>query len=204
MSLTIDAKGHVINSKVTVRIFPHIERDKLTKVNGIIVHQTDAATAQSTFHSYMLANSNGAHFLIDKDGTIYQTAPIYKRTNHVGKIKARCVLENSCSPTDIEALKTYNPTAENSREQQKAYHDRFPTNSDSIGIELVGRSFADPKDLKNSSKNTFEAVTIKQNESLKWLITELSLTLCIFLTEVFRHPDVARKNKTEAATAVWE
>jgi len=204
MSLTIDAKGHVINSKVKVKIFPHIERGPLVKVNGIVVHQTNAAAAQSTFHSYMHANANGAHFLIDKDGAIYQTASIYKRTNHVGKIKARCVLENRCSPTDIQALKTYNPTAENSREQRKNYPDRFPTNSDSIGIELVGRSFSDPRDPGNSGKNTFEAVTIKQNESLKWLITELSLTLCIFLTEVFRHPDVARKNKTEAATAVWE
>jgi len=204
MSLTIDAKGHIISSKVTVRNFPHIERGELVKVNGIVVHQTDAATAQSTFHSYMLVNSNGAHFLIDKDGTIYQTASIYKRTNHVGKIKARCVMESSCSPADIKALKTYNPTAENSREQQKNYPDRFPTNSDSIGIELVGRSFADPKDPGNSGKNTFEEVTIKQNESLKWLITELSLTLGISLTEVFRHPVVARKNITEAATAVWE
>lgn len=200
--LTIDSNGHVIHTRITVKIFPHIERDAMTTINGIIVHQTDASSSQSTFNSYMLANANGAHFLIDKDGTIYQTASIYKRANHVGKIKARCVLENRCSPADVKALKIYSPKAENEREQEKEYPDRFPTNSDSIGIELVGRSFADPKP-GNAANRTYETVTGEQNDSLKWLIAELSVTLGIALTEVFRHPVVSRKNLTEAATATW-
>jgi len=202
--LTIDNKGHIVSSKVTVRISLHIERGDMAKVNGvyvingIVVHQTDASTAQSTFNSYMIANANGAHFLIDKDGTIYQTASIYKRTNHVGKIRARCVLEKRCLPTRNK------PSVEHNLEKKKDYPDRFPTNADSIGIELVGRSFADSKDPKNSEKNVYETVTNEQNESLKWLITELSLTLGISLTEVFRHPVISYKNKTEASTAVWQ
>jgi len=200
--LTIDANGHIINSKIIIKIFPHVERGSMTTINGIIVHQTDASNSQSTFNSYMLANANGAHFLIDKDGTIYQTASLYERANHVGKIKARCVLENRCSPADVKALKTYSPTAENRREQQKSHPDRFPTNSDSLGVELVGKSFADPKP-KAANNYTYETVTVDQNNALKWLISELSSTLAIALTEVFRHPVVSRKNLTEAATAAW-
>jgi len=205
--LTIDENGHISNVKIKLRISALIERESMEKagdafiINGIIVHQTGAATAQSTFNSYGIAKANGAHFLIDKDGTIYQTASIYKRTNHVGKLKARCLLESKCSPIEIKALKTFNPTAENNREKAKAHPHRFPGNADSIGIELVGRAFADTKDSK---KIVYETVTDQQNASLKWLVEELRQTLGISLTEVFRHPIVSRKNETEAATAIWE
>lgn len=201
--LTIDTSGRVISSCVTVRIFPNIERGAMTSINGMVVHQTSASQAQSTFNSYMLSRANGAHFLIDKDGTIFQTASIYKRANHVGKIKARCVIESRCSPTDTHALRVFNPTAENDREQLKAHPDRFPTNSDSVGIELVGASFADPQP-GNPNNRTYESVTDEQNRSLKWLVGELSTTLGLSLTEVFRHPVVSRKTPSEAATAVWQ
>lgn len=201
--LLIDKSGRVISSRVTVRIFPNIERGAMTSINGIVVHQTDASQAQSTFSSYVLSKPNGAHFLIDKDGAIFQTASVYKIANHVGRIKARCVIENRCSPTDTQALRVFNPTAENDREQLKAHPDRFPTNSDSIGIELVGISFADPKP-GNPSNRTYESVTDEQNRSLKWLVGELSTTLRLSLREVFRHPVVSRKMPSEAATAVWQ
>src|SRR5690606_8060251 len=46
-------------------------------VNGIVVHQTGGSTAQSTFNSYR-NSTTGAHFLVEKDGKIYQTASLHK------------------------------------------------------------------------------------------------------------------------------
>lgn len=50
---------------------------------------------------------------------------------------------------------------------------------------------------------TYETVTAEQNKSLKWLVSELEMTLNIPTTEVFRHPTVSRKNDSEASTAQW-
>lgn len=79
----------------------------------------------------------------------------------------------------------------------KSWPDRYPWNSDSIGIELVGLAVG-PKDNK-----VYEQVTAEQNTSLRWLISELSLTLSVSTSEVFRHPDVSYKTPSEAKTASW-
>jgi len=102
--LTIDSLGRVIDPKVTLSIKPNIEHGSMTQINGIIIHQTGGPTAQSALSAYS-QGGNGAHFLIDKDGTIYQTASVYKVTWHVGKLKIRCLSENSCSADEAKKLK---------------------------------------------------------------------------------------------------
>jgi hypothetical protein len=64
-------------------------------IQGIIVHQTGSPTARSTLNSDG-PRANGAHFLIDKDGTIYQTASLLKQTAHVGRLRARCIARSIC------------------------------------------------------------------------------------------------------------
>lgn len=88
--------------------------------------------------------------------------------------------------------------AEHEHEMQKTVPDRYPSNEDSIGIELVGKASGP------HGKEVFEAVTNAQNTALKWLVQELSSTFAVPLTEVFRHPEVSRKNVTEASTAAWQ
>ncbi len=84
----------------------------------------------------------------------------------------------------------------------KKPRDRFPSNEDSIGIELVGEAL--PRgDSVPPEKKTYDVASQQQNDSLKWLISELRMTLNVPLMEVFRHPDVSRKNPSEARTAVW-
>lgn len=199
--LNIDTTGKVLHPRVTSSISTTIERGDMKYINGIIVHQTDSYTAASSLNSYKNPKANGAHFLIDKDGSIYQTASVYKKTWHVGRLKARCLVESRCTATELAALKRYNPTRENNIETEKSVPDRYPSNMDSIGIELVGKAITPPNDPK--AKPTYEAVTVEQNDSLKWLIDELRDTLKVPLSEVFRHPVVSRKNETEAATAQW-
>jgi N-acetyl-anhydromuramyl-L-alanine amidase AmpD len=142
----------------------------------------------------LLQNANGAHFLIDKDGTIYQVASLHRQTRHVGKLKARCVAEHRCTPTELTALKRFNPTAEHRREMAKQVPERYPSNEDSVGIEIVGAVV---------SQGVYEPVNADQNASLQWLVSELTSTLGIPMTEIFRHPDVSRKTPSEAQSASW-
>ncbi|MES2820491.1 MAG: peptidoglycan recognition family protein [Pseudomonadota bacterium] len=199
--LNIDASGKVLHPKVLSAISATIERGDMPYINGIIVHQTDSKTAQSSLNSYQNPQANGAHFLIDKDGSIYQTASVYKKTWHVGKLKARCVLDNRCTPAELKSLKKHNPSAENTRELNKKAPERFPSNADSIGIELVGKAISNP--AVPQAAPVYETVTAQQNASLKWLVSELRETLGVPMSEVFRHPLVSRKNETEASTAQW-
>ena len=193
----IDQQGKVINPRIQLAISPSIERGVMVQVNGIIVHQTDSPTAQSTLNSYQNLNANGAHFLIDKDGTIYQTASLLKQTRHVGKLRSRCLAETRCTPTELKALKKFNAAGEHKREAAKSVPDRYPANQDSVGIELVGKA------ISNNGIQSYEAVTKDQNDSLKWLIMELTATLQVPFTEIFRHPTASYKNPSEASTAQW-
>ena len=105
--LNIGDKGHVQHERVLLKtaagretISPKIERMEMPKVNGLIIHQTQSPSVNSTLNSYAQDKANGAHFLIDKDGTIYQTASLNQTTNHVGPLRSRCAQEKSCSPEE--------------------------------------------------------------------------------------------------------
>jgi N-acetylmuramoyl-L-alanine amidase len=104
--LQIDQQGMVRDPKVIARRFAAIERTPMKTVVGIIVHQTDSASEQATFSSYV-QGGNGARFLIAKDGTIYQTASVQKRTSHVGPLRARCLAEHKCKPAAFNISKFF-------------------------------------------------------------------------------------------------
>ncbi len=186
--MLIIVDGVITHGDVKNKIQPLIEKGSMTQVNGIIVHQTDGASAESAFAAYRSGQA-GAHILIDKEGLIYQTARLNRVAWHVGKLKARCVSELKCQS------QKWNPAATHKTESAKSWPDRFPSNNDSIGIELVGMS--------DRKTNIYETVTYAQNTSLKWLILQLQATLKMIASEVFRHPDVSYKQPTEAATAKW-
>lgn len=195
----IDNHGKVIHTKIKQAISVAIQKRPLRKIRGIIVHQTDSPTANSTLNGYKNGNS-GAHFLIAKNGTIYQTASLLYQTWHVGRLKARCFVKMQCSPVELALLKKFNPRNEHRREMAKTVPFRFPSNEDSIGIEIVGEAL--PKNVPDNQK-VYEPVTTEQNNSLIWLVQELRFVLKTPVSEVFRHPTVSRKNPTEAATAKW-
>lgn len=198
---TIDSEGMLLDERVTLRRFKKIEHGALDGVSAIVVHQTDAPTADQTFSGY-LAGGNGAHFLIDKTGEIYQTASIKMRCYHVGRlIRSKCltISRSSCSSapmTSILAMKwTRQIQALDALEREKAYPERYPVNSDSVGIELVGAHVSDKQ---------YEAVTALQNASLQWLLGDLYRHFSVTSADVYRHPEVSYKNPGEAATAVWK
>lgn len=185
--LNIDKLSHVQDTRVTLAIHGTIER---------------GPTAAGALDSYKNAGANGAHFLIDKDGTIYQTASVKKRCNHVGNLKSRCMAEARCPPADLLALKGKRIGLPIGRvEAAKSWPDRYPGNSDSVGIEIVGEAL--PRNEPNPDKKTYEPLTAEQQISFSWLLRALTMQLGVPMTEVFRHPTVSWKNATEGSSATW-
>jgi N-acetyl-anhydromuramyl-L-alanine amidase AmpD len=192
--LHVDSQGYILSERVKRTPRPLIEHGVLHRISGIIVHQTGGASGASSLSSYTLQNANGAHFLIDKDGAIYQVASLHRQTWHVGKLRARCVAEHRCSATELNTLRHFNPTAEHRMEIAKQVPQRYPSNEDSVGIEIVGAV---------AGQGVYETVNAEQNASLRWLVAELTSTFGIPMTEIFRHPAVSRKNPSEAGSALW-
>ncbi|MBK4724063.1 N-acetylmuramoyl-L-alanine amidase [Pantoea agglomerans] len=206
--LYIDKEGYIDAERIILKTFKNIERGTMDTVNGIVVHQTDSTTANSTFNSYQTQGANGAHFLIDKDGTIYQTASLLKVTWHVGRMQSRCFLTKKCEPTELNKVAELEKSWRNSDkihkiEKVKKFPDRFPSNADSIGIEIVGKSSKVKNEKTGKMESIYEPVNDQQNDSLKWLIKELVSTLNVSMSEIYRHPEIGRKTATEASTAKW-
>lgn len=197
--------GKLVDKKVTQKIYSKLHKGSMSGAHAIVVHQTGAPSAQHTFNSYTNAGANGAHFLIDKQGAIYQTALTNQITYHVGKLQSRCLQTKVCSKNEIAAAtnilfakgQSFAVRVRNlhAHEKVKAYPDRYPTNNDSIGIELVGNF--------DSTKKSYESVSVNQNTSLKWLVAELTKLLSLTAADIYRHPTVSRKQASEAATAAW-
>lgn len=120
---------------------------------------------------------------------------------HVGKIRARCIVKLRCTSNELKLLKKFDPIGTHKREMNKPVPDRYPSNQDSIGIELVGQAL--PLSEPNPDKRIYEPLTNHQQTSLNWLLDELRQTIKVPITEIFKHPTVSYKNKTEAATAAW-
>jgi len=213
MALLIDNTGMISDPRVRPMRFLQIERGPLTQVKGIVVHQTDASTKEATFQSYQRRNAMGAHFLIDKDGMIYETASLHRVTNHIGALRPRCLAELSCKPADFAGVRKGGPM--HRIEIRKPLPLRYPVNAEAVGIELVGRSslppgFTPPPQWRDASAEKlrgefgiYEQPTAPQNHSLKWLVNELVDALQVSRAEVFRHPTVSFKNRSEAGGATW-
>jgi N-acetyl-anhydromuramyl-L-alanine amidase AmpD len=206
--LYIDKNGYDA-ARIKKNIIHNIERKPMDSVNGIVIHQTGGPTKESTFSSYKEKGANGAHFLIDEYGTIFQTASLKRVTNHVGRLRSRCFITMKCEATELKhvrQLEKIKPAGEMAKkvhghEIKKSFPDRYPSNADSIGIEIVG--IADKNNRTKDNEPIFQQVNEAQNSSLKWLIDELASTLKVPIQEIYRHPAIARKNPTEASSAQW-
>ncbi|WP_221793553.1 peptidoglycan recognition protein family protein [Oceanobacter mangrovi] len=194
--------GIVVDDNVESKTFASIEHDNLTKVSSIVLHRTDSTTADGTLNAYANGKKAGAHFLIDKTGYIYQTASLLKTCWHVGILLPRCQIEKSCNPKELKTITaliyeeglSFGRRAKNlsRHEVAKKYPLRYPSNNDSIGIEIVGKFLP--------SEKSFEKPTLKQLESTKWLIELIATKYGLSINnDVYAHGAIARKEVTEGA-----
>jgi N-acetyl-anhydromuramyl-L-alanine amidase AmpD len=197
--------GKLIHSRVADKIDARIEKGALGAVHALVVHQTGAPTSASSFSSYA-TGQNGAHFLVDTDGSIYQTARITQKCWHVGKIRAKCQEMKACAPDELKAINAIlfkkgesyavRIGALHNHETAKAYPDRYPTNEDSLGIEIVS-AFDDKAD-------TYDSVNKSQNDSLAWLVEALEGALALADADVYTHGAIGYKQKSEGSSATWK
>jgi len=195
--------GKVLAAQVTDKISTKIEKGNLVNVHAIVVHQTGSKTSASSFSSYE-NGKNGAHFLIEVDGSIYYTARVNQKCWHVGEIRSRCYQFGNCSTDELKNLKAILFEQKKSyvarvnklyqHEKAKTYPDRYPTNEDSIGIEIVSGFSAD---------KGYDSVSDKQNASLKWLIGSLEELLGLTANDIYKHSEVGYKQPSEASSAKW-
>ena len=194
----------VPGKEVVDKISTSLEHGSLSKVNAIVLHRTDAATAVSTLNKYDAEKdkADAAHFLVGEDGTIYQTAHVDKKTWHVGEIRARCQEENKWDKEEKKAVmalwnakKDYGLRTKDvhRHELKKNYPDRYPVNEDSIGIEVTGSY--------NKKAPAFEKPTDGQLDSVKALVEALLAKFNLTLSDVFHHGKISYKDKnyTEGA-----
>lgn len=194
-------KDGIFNTeKVLVDIYPSIEHGNLTAVKSIVLHRTDSSNAKGTLAAYKRGQKTGAHFLIDTDGTIYQTANMEQICWHVGVLLPRCQIEENCDPADLKTITAliheegvgFGKRSRNlsRHEEKKSYPLRYPSNKDSLGIEVVGRFLSNEKKFENPTQLQFK--------SLKWLTDQLIKEFGLHVkTDVFAHGQIARKQASE-------
>jgi N-acetyl-anhydromuramyl-L-alanine amidase AmpD len=183
-------EGIVQNAIIKPQRFQNLEHGELKTVAGIVLHQTNQATAEATLLRYRVSNDqNGAHFLISPEGVIYQTARLDRICWHVGFLASRCQHENRCSPnylTAIERLqrtqadKAANAPIIHQLEMAKPLSARYPSNNEALGIEVAGA----PKNKK------YQPATAAQNVASTWLVSKLLGLYGLGRDSVFTHGKV--------------
>jgi len=200
--MTTVASGIINDKNVVLQTYPSITHGNISTVTSIVLHRTDSSTAKSTLQAYAKGKKSGAHFLIDKKGKILQTASMRKKCWHIGILLPRCWIENNCNPKELTTITalihqqglSFGRRARNlsRHEAQKKYPLRYPSNNDSIGIEVVGKFWPTQK--------SFDKPTQQQYKSLKWLVEIIAKEYKLNIkTNVYAHGAIARKEVSEGA-----
>jgi hypothetical protein len=199
---------------VEIDVYPNLERGARRQTNAIVLHMTGGSEA-STLGTYANpATTNGAHFLITRDGRIIQTAGLDQRTNHVGNPRPKGYLPNP-DGTNRRVDDDLTPESEAILDRMEAGRVRFgtgvrqladlefakpygedrndettrgPINSDSIGIEFEAQDV----------NGVYPRLTDAQIASGKALVELLQGQYGLDYADVYEHPDVSYKMYTEA------
>lgn len=115
--------GLISSPKVKVKRYNSIEHGQISKITSVVLHRTAGSSASASLNAYAAGQSTGAHFLIDREGGIYQTASLNERCWHVGKLYSRCKNEGACSPDELKRLlRYYMRQGFHSLNEQPTYH----------------------------------------------------------------------------------
>lgn len=180
----------VSDPEITKDIISKIEQGSITTVNAVVLHRTGGASMASAIATFK-SSAIGTHFIIDKDGTIKQTANTDKYTYHIGKVRARCMEEGTCSAEEAKKIKDFgwSPDKIHTNEKTKNYPDRYPINTDSLGIEVVGKY--------SKSTKSWDQATAQQKKSIKFLIKKLQKTYNLTDRDIYEHDKISYKTAGE-------
>ncbi len=159
--------GVLTDNWIVNKITNVVEKPGLQDVKAIVIHGTEGYRAQDSLYTWIdhntdtpskalcgknhtdngsaTCNDNGAHFIIDRDGSVWQVVRINMRANHFSYTHLNQV---SLTPVDITPVKA--PAG-------------F-SNSNTLGIEMV---------LRADKNNNWQTLTQPQKDSLVKLIKRL-------------------------------
>jgi len=184
----VGLNGYIQNAGFTQKPITALEHGALNGPVAVVMHRTDSYSSVSVFSSFE-ASGIGTHFVVDKDGTVYQTASLLQRTFHIGKIKPRCRDENTCGPEEAAALRRMSFAQINTHEMGKPYPTRYPANPDSVGIEVVAKHRDDG----------WEAPTANQRTSISLLVDILKNAYGLSNADIYEHDKISYKTEGEGA-----
>lgn len=185
----VDSKGYVQNAGFTHQPIPELEKGAIDGPKAIVLHRTDSFTSDSALQAFR--RGVGTHFLIDKDGTVFQTASLLRRTHHVGKIKSRC-LQSGTPAAEAAMLRSWGwaPDRIYDHEKRKSYPERYPMNEDSVGIETVA---------KHLGEDGWEPPTAQQSTSIAAIVHVLQEAYGLGGTDIYEHDLISYKTEGEGA-----
>lgn len=100
----ITGTGVITDAKIINKVTPTIEKGVTASKIAVVIHRTDGTSMDSALATWIgNGGVSGAHFIIGKDGTIWQTARINTKTN---SIKATSTMEpyNNSNTVSIEVV----------------------------------------------------------------------------------------------------
>jgi len=97
----------------------------------------------------------------------------------------------TCSAGEAKLIKGrgWNPTKVYNHEKVKAYPEKYPTNEDSVGIEVVA--------MYDESTKTWDAPIPEQTESIKVLVRILKKAYSLDDADVYAHDTISRNTEGE-------
>lgn len=199
---SIDEAGYLTDPGITHTPIERISHSRMPQVNGIVLHRTESSTAASTLSTWRARDAGtGAHFLIDLDGTTHQTVSVDRQAWHVGAIRSRGEVDGVITAEDQRDLdRARNGQAEwrgpavravSRVESTRPYPERYPTNADSVGIEVVGRY--------RPATETWDDPTPEQVVSIRLLMESLQRNFGLTDKDVYQHDAISRKTPGEGA-----
>jgi uncharacterized Zn-binding protein involved in type VI secretion/N-acetyl-anhydromuramyl-L-alanine amidase AmpD len=197
-SLASSANNNSTDTEDSIKqeIFSNLEHGPLLKVNAIVLHRTGGKTAASALAAYKGGKQEGTHYLIDVDGTIYQTASLDKFTYHVGKLRSRAKEEGSIADEEKKEIEVFDKKYKGKSgylsklsefEIKKQYPKRYPYNRDSIGIEVAGEYDVVVK--------AFASPTEAQIRSVARLVELLKSKYGLTNKDIYHHGEISYKDE---------
>jgi N-acetyl-anhydromuramyl-L-alanine amidase AmpD len=105
--LNITSDGFVSSDRIEKHRILNLERGPISKdINGIILHRTVSTNTSSPLASFGLKGV-GTHFLVGKDGKIFQTASLNFRTSHLRESQLKQGAPRNATSIGIEVVGMY-------------------------------------------------------------------------------------------------
>ncbi|EDP9826591.1 N-acetylmuramoyl-L-alanine amidase, partial [Salmonella enterica subsp. enterica] len=184
----VDSEGYIQNAEITKKTVKELEHGEMDKINAIILHRTESSS--EPFDSFK-RKKEGTHFVVAKNGTLYQSASLFEWTPHIGKIRSRCQEEKTWSDEERKKIQSFgwNPKRLYEYELEKEYPVRYPYNKDSVGIEVVA----------DYVSGSWENPTAEQMKSINKLIDILMNIYELQKKDIYEHDKISYKTAGEGA-----